>query len=233
MKLPLTSAGRGKRRGTLLAATLVLTASIVGGCAKYNGDKAAFCAALPKAPTFMDIGVTMMVGDADAAADSLDAISDRFRALERTAPRGIRYRVSSLGDVSERLAATIRDQQMPAFGSPTWVEQGPDQSFDDWSPRQDALMNEVMNHPSVGEAAQALMTYSERNCGIENPENLLGTYGQGYFGSSDGGLNIDGSTFDSNGAPLGPQTTDQSSVFPQPTVTVEPKQPQPNTAPTK
>lgn len=202
-----------------VAATVVMAAGGITGCAKYDGDQAAFCKLLPAAPTFMDIGLQTMQGTADEAADKLDETSAAFRELERVAPRDIRAKVAALGDASERLASRIRKEQLPATGTPPWADpsdvdvEAVDPSAG-WSPRQDALMNEILGHPSVGEAATALFNYSSDTCDIADPQNLLGTYGvTDYSSMTDGALDGDGTPRSDDGVTV-ELGTDGATVIP-------------------
>ncbi len=168
---------------------LLLTTSLVAGCAKFDGDKAKFCAELPKAPSFMSIALQTMTGSADKAADQLDDAAAQFRSLEHLAPRTIRVKVSTIGDATERLAFRFRKDQPPPLSIEDY---GNSLSSDDyealsgsWNQRQNLFLDELTYHPSVGAAAASLMTYASDECGIEDPQNPLGMFGSGgYYGQS-------------------------------------------------
>lgn len=175
-------------------AMVIITSMLLGGCAKYNGDKAAFCAKLPSAPSFSSLGQQIAGGTDAQATAKIDAAVEQFRSLERLAPRSIRPSVAALGDSAARIADKLR---APHGTIATWtaspdgngrgtVERNPSNAggSNDWT-RQQILSNEFNAHRGLYQSISRLETYGVKTCGLDSTNTLFGLYQQ-YFPQENG-----------------------------------------------
>lgn len=175
-----------------IVCAVVLSASALAGCAKYNGDQAAFCAMLPSAPSFGQLALKMASNTPAQAADAFDDAAVRFRAMERTAPRTIRAKIAALGDSAERLADQLRSPEtarqlrseesaattLPFSGNPLQSQSpyGYSSQSQVSGPYQ-LLLNEFANHPGTMDAARSLAAFAENKCDITSKDDPYSVYG--------------------------------------------------------
>ncbi|MBS1848279.1 MAG: hypothetical protein JST73_08360 [Actinobacteria bacterium] len=169
---------------------LVMVAMFVG-CAKYDGDQAAFCAQLKTAPSFMHLAGEVGDGSAAHASAVVGAGAKQFRSLERVAPRSIRANVAALGDAAERISHRL------AHGTPepTIVRiVGPDGTHRmapiDQTVSQErlgAFYVEMQSHHGTLSAVYSLSTYATAHCGMTENQLDLGMAGFGPSGPSTNG----------------------------------------------
>lgn len=200
--------GPGGRRTLLVRVAVIafvalLLAAMLVGCAKYDGDRAAFCAQLPKVPSFAQLSVEANSGTRDQAAASMRRGAAQFRALERIAPRTVRHTVASLGDSAERIAARLERPVRTEFveignadGSITKVPVASSES----QSRIGVFYDEMQAHRGTVSAVYSLMKYARDDCGITDSRLDLGLFG---FDGSDTGI----VGFGGDGVPLEPEVT--------------------------
>lgn len=203
-----------------IAFVVLLLVAMAVGCAKYDGDKAAFCTQLDDVPSFMTLAGRVSGGtDAEAAAQ-MRAAAAQFRELERVAPRSIRHTVAALGDAAERIESAIVNPrqsrqvvtvqagdgsiaQIPIRTTPSQV-------------RLDAFYQEMQNHHGTVSAVYSMTAYAEKDCEITDHQLDLGLFGYGPESTMDPGFG--------EGGILGPHPSDQlpPSEYPNPTVAIAP-----------
>ena len=203
---------------TVGCAMVLFAASMLGSCAKFNGDKAAFCTQLPSAPSFTALVGTVMTATPTEAATALDAAAAKYRLLERTAPRSIRTDVSALGDSAERIAAELRtpdhrrayqsrlnsqralEQQSTSNTTVPGALPGPRvmpsvPSYGPFNSEYQIFAAEFSNHPGTVRAGSTLTNYAAKDCGITTMPDPLAmfanTQNNGDFGEFiPGGSNV-------------------------------------------
>lgn len=182
---------RAVQIGAICFVLLLLAATLVG-CAKYNGDQAAFCAGLKQAPSFASLSTKVNDGTDAQAAEQLRAAAVTFRGLEKAAPRSIRVKVSTLGDSAERIAKGIESgnhMQVPmvsvvqADGS---VSAFPVAGFASQQ-RMGVFYDEFVRHPGTVRAMYSLAHYATNTCGLNDGDVNLGVMGYGPTGEVDSG----------------------------------------------
>jgi hypothetical protein len=175
-----------------IAFAVLLIVAMAVGCAKYDGDQAAFCAQLDDVPSFMQLSAKVSTGSATQAAATMKGAAGEFRTLERLAPRSIRATVAALGDAAERIEANLASESGGAEyvtlqnddGSTTRIPitTSPSQA------RLGVFYDEMQNHHGTVSAVYALMTYGRDTCGITEGALDLGMFGYGpSAGFGDGG----------------------------------------------
>lgn len=194
---------------------VLLLISMAVGCAKYDGDQAAFCAELDEVPSFMELSARAGTGtDAEAAA-TMDDAADQFRGLERLAPRSIRHTVAALGDAAQRIGAKLADGSQTTQYLTIYEDDG---SFTEiplttsqGQARIGIFYEEMQNHSGTVSAVYSLMNYARDDCGITDEDLDLGMFGYGPAGSFDDGGRVTvpggfGETVvpDGNGAVIAP-----------------------------
>lgn len=199
-------------RAAALAFVVVLIVAMFVGCAKYDGDKATFCRRLPEAPSFQSLLVKASTGSNQAAAQTMRDAARDFRALEQSAPRSIRSDVAHLGDSAERIGRQLADprsqvQDHTIYASDGRVVRVPDgRTVSDI--RTGAFYREFSAHPGTASAAVAMLTYAQKDCGIENLGSTLGLNGygpvEGYSPFEGGNGNGFGTLPSQPGGPGGP-----------------------------
>ena len=168
---------------------VLLLISMAVGCAKYDGDQAAFCAELDEVPSFMELSALAGTGtDAEAAA-TMDDAAEQFRGLERLAPRSIRHTVAALGDAVQRIGAKLADGSQTTRYLTIYEDDG---SFSEiplttsqGQARIGVFYDEMQNHSGTVSAVYSLMTYAKDDCGITDHDLDLGMFGYGPTGSFD------------------------------------------------
>lgn len=176
--------GKTRSRAVRIAAVafvaLMLLAFVIG-CAPYDGDKAAFCADLQRVPSFAELS-EQVEGGTDAQAEAtLRGAAGEFRAMERQAPRTIRYTVAALGDAADRIAHDLAPGNQPTQvfsvprddGTSTEVEIPLD------SNRIGAFYRELQDHRGTMSAVYDMATYAREDCGIGGEAVDLGMVGFG------------------------------------------------------
>lgn len=189
---------RGARRGRLvrvaaIAFAVLLVVAMAVGCAKYDGDQAAFCAQLEEVPTFMELSAKVNAGSDTEAAATMKEASEQFRALERVAPRSIRDTVAKLGDSAERIEANIgsgsESTQYVTLQNDDGTTQQIPITTSSSQARLGVFYDEMENHHGTVSALYSLMSYGRDDCGITDHELDLGMFGYGpseAFGSGFG-----------------------------------------------
>ena len=223
---------------TIGCAMVLFAASVLGGCAKFNGDKAAFCAQLPSAPSFTALVGTVMTSTPDKAATALDAAAAKYRLLERTAPRSIRTDVSALGDSAERIAAELRtpdnrrayqsrldsqhdlDRQLapnttvpgalPGPGVTTYVP-----SYGPFNSEYQIFTAEFSNHPGTVRAGSSLTNYATKDCGIATMSDPLAMFANAQNSGDLGGFIPGGSNVTNPMVQIAPPSS-EAQVLPPP-----------------
>ena len=230
---------------TVGSAMVFVAASLLGGCAKFNGDKAAFCAQLPSAPSFTTLAGTVITASPAKAAASLDAAAVQYRLLERTAPRSIRTDVSALGDSAERIAAELRspdhrrgyrsrhnarralEQQLAstttvpgvapgALPSTGGVPYNPD--YGPFNAEYQIFVAEFSNHPGTVRAASSLTNYAVKDCGIASMSDPLAMFANAQRDGGVGGFLPGGSEGTTPTVQIDPPTSEAHDVAPSSTV---------------
>jgi hypothetical protein len=185
-------------RAAALVFVIILIVAMFVGCAKYDGDKATFCRRLPEAPSFQSLLFKTSTGSSRAAAQTMRDAARDFRALEQSAPRSIRAKVAALGDSAERIGRQLADPRSQDGGVTVYGEGGRVVRIPQERPmssiRTEAFYREFSAHPGTANAAIAMLTYAQKDCGIENLDSTLGLNGYGpidtytpYGGTIDGG----------------------------------------------
>lgn len=205
-------------------------AALFVGCARYDGDREAFCAQLGDTPSFMELSAKANSGSRLHAAQTMEDAASEFRALERSAPRSIRHTVAALGDSAERIARELGPERA-APRSVTVVEQDGTIrhipiEVSESQERLGVFYNELQNHHGTAKAIYSLMTYARTGCGITDRTLDLGMVGLGSFQPT---LRDFGSPGDPSSSPFG----DPTEVQPQPSVVpgagaTDPTGPQPS-----
>lgn len=170
------------RLAILVAVAVVLVVMLVG-CARYDGDQAAFCAQLRRAPSFMELSAQANRGDEAQAAASMRSAAAQFRSMERVAPRKIRHTVSALGDAAERIAANLEPHTAKTQvvvvqqddGTVRRIRVPSSQS----QRRLEVFYTEMQNHHGTISAMYALTTYARDRCGFTDRLLDLGMAGYG------------------------------------------------------
>jgi len=187
-----------RTRGVQIAAiafVVLLLVAMAVGCAKYDGDQAAFCRQLDDVPSFMELAGKVSGGTDDQAAATMRSAADEFRALERVAPRSIRHTVAALGDAAERIESDLGEGSR----GDRYVVVANDQGGTLRIPvetslsqeRLSAFYDEMQNHHGTVSAVYTLMSYARNDCGISDHELDLGMFG---YGPSEGiGRDVGGS----------------------------------------
>ena len=170
-------------RAAALAFVVILIVAMFVGCAKYDGDKAAFCRQLPKAPSFQALLITTSTGTSQDAAEKMRGAARDFRSLEQSAPRSIRAKVAALGDSAERIGRRLadppsQDNVLTMYGDGQQVAPVPTERPISAS-RTGVFYNEFSAHPGTASAAIAMLTYAQDDCGIKDLNTTLGLNGYG------------------------------------------------------
>ncbi len=176
-----------------IAFVVILIVAMAVGCAKYDGDQAAFCDQLGDVPSFMQLAARVNSGTDEQAAATMQAAAEQFRSLERVAPRSIRVEVAALGDAAERIESHIG----PGGDSSQYADTGNEPGAAPQVPltfesqfRLGAFYDEMQNHHGTVTAVYSLMSYATKDCGISDASLDLGMFGYGpseNFGSDFGG----------------------------------------------
>jgi hypothetical protein len=181
-----------------LAFVVILIVAMFVGCAKYDGDKAAFCRLLPQAPSFQSLLVKTSAGSDQSASQTMRDAARDFRSLEQSAPRSIRAKVAALGDSAERIGRQLADPSSQDLGYTFYDDGGRVTRIPQERPvsarRTEAFYREFTAHPGTANAAIEMLTYAQKDCGIEHLDSTLGLNGYGPIGgySPEGG---NGNTF--------------------------------------
>jgi hypothetical protein len=137
-----------RRLAAACAAALVLVGA--PACSDDDGgSREAFCAALPRTP---DLATVLDDLDGTPPAElepRLDDGVDRFRDLEDAAPDQIRDEVGRVADVVEEILDVVREHA------------------DDREVLRDELTERDGRLLAVGPAAQRVVDYARRACGVE------------------------------------------------------------------
>lgn len=217
------------RIGAVVFLVLMVVAMSVG-CARFDGDRAAFCANYVKVPTFMELAAKANDGTPAQAAAAMREGADEFRGLERLAPRTIRDTVARLGDSAERIAEALDDptggeSMIPvesADGSVTMVPIHDSES----QMRLGVFYDEMQQHHGTVSAVYSLMNYARNDCGLSDENLDLGMAGfgpsfdgGGVFGGTDSGFGFG----DPGSSPvIAPPATTDSGAGSSTTPTTEP-----------
>lgn len=215
-------AASGKKAGRSLALRIavvafvvVIMAALFVGCARYDGDRAAFCAQLGDTPSFMELSAKANSGTRAQATRTMEKAASEFRALERTAPRSIRHTVAALGDSAERIAQDLAPEHASQRLVTVIEQDGTTRQIPvDVSESQERLgvfYTELQNHHGTPKAIYSLMNYARTDCGITDRTFDLGMAG---LGATQPGIKDFGSMGDPWSSPFG----DPTQVQPQPSV---------------
>ncbi len=218
--------GRRRSRWVQVAAivfVVLLVVSMSLGCARYDGDQAAFCDQLDEVPSFAKLALVTAAGTDAEARGTMAEAADDFRGLERLAPRSIRHHVAALGDAAQRIEAELDPDRVAVEPWATsWSGGAPSQPGTQH--RFVVFYDEMQNHRGTVEAVYSLQRYASADCGFTEDDLDLGLfgYGNGYGYSDPYSYGFDG--------PVGGYGPPQVDPAPAPTPTPTPA-PAPTPAP--
>jgi hypothetical protein len=134
-----------------LAAPLALAVLVVagGGCSKSSGSKDEFCAKLPRTTEVFELISGFDTADPSRLEQRIEEGIDRFRELERAAPRDLRPDVAKVVDAAERILAAVEDHP------------------DDPAAVRVELEGDSQALISAGRSALRVVAYANDECGID------------------------------------------------------------------
>jgi len=134
-----------------LAAPLTLAVLVVagGGCSKSSGSKDEFCAKLPRTTDVLELISGFDTADPNRLEERAEEGIDRFRELERAAPRELRPDVAEVADAAKRILAAVKENP------------------DDPAAVRVDLAGDSQALISAGRSALRVVAYANDECGID------------------------------------------------------------------
>lgn len=132
-----------------LAVLLCALVLLPAGCSRQQGDQESFCELAPEVDDLFALLNGYEQADPEALDRRFDAGLQRFRALERAAPREIKPDVGELVDIVEEVLEAVRSNR------------------NDRSAIAADLQNLQADHPGAAASALRVIEYVNENCGVE------------------------------------------------------------------
>jgi hypothetical protein len=120
-----------------------------GGCAESSGSKDEFCAKLPRTTDVLELISGFDTADPNRLEERAEEGIDRFRELERAAPRELRPDVAEVADAAKRILAAVKENP------------------DDPAAVRVDLAGDSQALISAGRSALRVVAYANDECGID------------------------------------------------------------------
>lgn len=135
------------RRALVLLLTVLVLVPV--GCSRQQGDEESFCELAPDVDDLFSLLQGFESADPEELDRRFDSGLERFRALERSAPREIKPDVAELVDIVEEVIEAVRSNR------------------NDRSAIAADLADLQGDHPGAAASALRVVQYVNETCGVE------------------------------------------------------------------